>query len=1450
MKEVKICSTKEELISQLPSFLTKKEVLEKGDEDHPEYSPDTTENFQKIFDFFQKERCDRIGKSLATFEKGHLIRRYIKKFDNDMRSSDEDSYLKASSDIDKRFNEKYKDKIKDLEEYCKIYYKSRLLHEMLLDQFMPKCERKVVVSGGKGNENGSHICLASYYCKELDVKDCYYEYTLPDFDFKKTVQHINQTFLNDVIYDSSNNKEIIDENSGIVCNLKNKDNSKNKMNMFYNNYSNLNLELEVLFNNDKVDFDLKFTSNDLFTNDINKYWEKDETKLSGDLSNEDLKISIQKILNSYSSDSVTSNGDDYKIKVESDDDWISEDEDETEIIEINNEKNIQTITNDVDKEKYKENDKEIKSQSHFINIMPVKIEKPSQGFHTQIIKSEYLMAHTISRQVTEEYFEKIDKQFFAPYKFELDLFQKQACVSIANNENVFVSAHTSAGKTLIAEFACRFHTHACQKVFYTSPIKALSNQKYNDFRGIFNDVGLVTGDTQINKEAEIIIVTTEILQSMLYNDSQMLNDLACVIFDEVHYINNAQRGHVWEEVLIMLPKEVKVVMLSATVPNYIEFSDWVGRVLNDKVVCITTLYRPVQLKHQVYVEAHNKQEKNFITIMVGDNKNLNYTGYAKMNNELNDKGSDEKGNNSTKKGPPIKSQYQNKSKQVANRVISNLYQANGPNSLGSYDGTHRNLYSTLIRYLHFPPNGEKKTPMVIFVFSRKQCDNYVAMLHNVDLTTSEEKFHITTIFKNAKSFLDEKNLDLPQITFVEESCQRGIAMHHSGMLPFLKEIVEIAFSRGYVKVLFATETFAMGINMPTKTVIFDDIKKFDNSNKRLLTPTEYTQMAGRAGRRGLDKAGHVIILAKNKKLPDIEDLRKIMTGKSVTLSSKFKITNEMVLNVFQRECRSIRDFITNSFAESDTLRFVENIDDQIKELNGMLEEIRNDRCAPCDKDENYSTRCLVQNFATLIKARQDYNRLVLEISPLQQIGIGRVIVVDVPEYQLNHILGIVVGRSNDDVNLIVITHEDEGYDRKKEFNIGDIRLEKDNLSLHTLLMSAYYNGAEYINEKYCILKKNELRYMSNVPIKNIVSLLKLQFKANDVRELMDSINLKSKNKNASSQRNIDNVKLKLQQLSEKLTKTNFDPSLILKPVSIKNSDYSYYLDIINNCKYELMNKKYPCFECSEGWKHYENAVKEYFINDRLQMINNKMNVETLEVYEEYINKVKALKKLEFLENASRHEEDNEANTIISFKGRSACRMGSYQVLITEIIYRGLIKNKSPEYIAAMIAIIASEGDREFNENKECDENLERAPIEELEEIQSVFKMVHDHINEAFIYYQTPNNDLIETYSPSMMEVAYLWMKGVSLSDIMKIHTIPEGNIVRNLRKIWDLFNGMKKVLEHMGSKDEATKLDEMSKQMARGIVFSASLYTTGGEDDKKKQKEIRTKLPKLLVPKL
>ncbi|GFS36787.1 helicase SKI2W, partial [Nephila pilipes] len=424
------------------------------------------------------------------------------------------------------------------------------------------------------------------------------------------------------------------------------------------------------------------------------------------------------------------------------------------------------------------------------------------------------------------------------WDFELDPFQQKAVVHLEKKESVFVAAHTSAGKTVVAEYAIALARNHVTRVIYTSPIKALSNQKYRDFKEKFGDVGLITGDVQINPTAFCLIMTTEILRSMLYHGSDVVRELEWVIFDEVHYINDSERGVVWEEVFIMLPDHVNLIMLSATVPNTAEFAEWLGGIKKRKIYVISTLKRPVPLMHYLYTGSVGKSENDIFPIVDSSGKFLTEE-YMKAT-----KPKDNKSKSSTgPKGPKY--------------------------NLGV--AQEKNIYIGLLGYL------QKKDllPAVCFTLSRKKCNIHAEMLCCKDLTTQVEKREITKFFNECISKLKSEDRKLPQVKLMGEQLKLGFGVHHSGILPILKEVVEMLFQRSLLKVLFATETFAMGVNMPTRTVVFDSIRKHDGVNFRDLKPSEYIQMAGRAGRRGKDKIGTVIILCKAE-VPDSLSLHNMM----------------------------------------------------------------------------------------------------------------------------------------------------------------------------------------------------------------------------------------------------------------------------------------------------------------------------------------------------------------------------------------------------------------------------------------------------------------------------------------------------------------------------------------------------------------------------------------------
>lgn len=544
------------------------------------------------------------------------------------------------------------------------------------------------------------------------------------------------------------------------------------------------------------------------------------------------------------------------------------------------------------------------------------------------------------------------------WPFELDTFQKEAIYHIENGDSVFVAAHTSAGKTVVAEYAIALASKHMTKAIYTSPIKALSNQKFRDFRQEFDEVGILTGDVQINPEASCLIMTTEILRSMLYRGADLIRDVEFVIFDEVHYVNDMERGVVWEEVIIMLPDHVSLILLSATVPNTHEFASWVGRTKKKDIYVISTPKRPVPLEHYLWAN------KNIHKIVDSERK-FSEKGWKEANSAaqrrdqpqtappaLSARGGNQRGGRggaNQKGGPP----------QRGGRGGNNQRGRGGP-PRASHNPGHmgrggrpgfssaaqdKNLWVHLVQFL------KKSTllPACIFVFSKKRCEENADALTNQDFSTAQEKSHIHMIVEKSLARLKPEDRSLPQIIRMRELLSRGIAVHHGGLLPIVKELVEILFAQTLVKVLFATETFAMGLNLPTRTVVFSGYRKHDGHSFRNLLPGEYTQMAGRAGRRGLDTVGSVIIVPPGGgDVPPVVDLQKMILGEPQKLRSQFRLTYNMILNLLRVEALKIEEMIKRSFSEHATQQLLPEHEKAVKLSEADLAKIKRDSCEVCD----------------------------------------------------------------------------------------------------------------------------------------------------------------------------------------------------------------------------------------------------------------------------------------------------------------------------------------------------------------------------------------------------------------------------------------------------------------------------------------------------------------------
>jgi len=480
----------------------------------------------------------------------------------------------------------------------------------------------------------------------------------------------------------------------------------------------------------------------------------------------------------------------------------------------------------------------------------------------------------------DELKEKIeDSKKSYTFPFPLDDFQEAGCTAIEKQENVLITAHTGSGKTVLALYGIGWCLQHNKKAIYTSPIKSLSNQKYYEFIqnfGMNTTIGIMTGDIKINSDAQIMIMTTEILRNLLYKDQQLdgiqgeklinFDDVGVIIMDEVHYINDPDRGKVWEEVLLMSRPETTLIMLSATLDKPEKFGSWIGDIKQKPIHLIKTSHRVVPLQHYFlkdfdYEDEHGKKRTRWDFIKICDNHHK-FQNYDRIKHKY--------------KRHEIPS--------IMNMVIGRLQN----------DG-----------YL----------PALFFRFSRKKCEEMCRQVKTV-LLTHEELSQCIETFENTMLPYKKTYEHLGQYNDVYKQIQKGVAYHHSGMLPILKEVVEILFSRGYIKVLFATETFAIGVNMPTKTVLFSDLQKFDNNGLRYLRSDEYNQMAGRAGRRGLDTFGNVIILP-TQNCPSEHQFKTLMSGASPILKSKFQINYQFVLKTLINREFNIQKYMNNTFLKQD-----------------------------------------------------------------------------------------------------------------------------------------------------------------------------------------------------------------------------------------------------------------------------------------------------------------------------------------------------------------------------------------------------------------------------------------------------------------------------------------------------------------------------------------------------
>jgi ATP-dependent RNA helicase HelY len=512
--------------------------------------------------------------------------------------------------------------------------------------------------------------------------------------------------------------------------------------------------------------------------------------------------------------------------------------------------------------------------------------------------------------------------FAARQKFDLDPFQVEGCHALERGRSVLVAAPTGAGKTIVGEFAIHLAMQTpSDKAFYTTPMKALSNQKFRELVEVYGaeNVGLLTGDTNINGNARIVVMTTEVLRNMIYAGSSALTDLRFVVMDEVHYLADRFRGAVWEEVIIHLPTAVRLVSLSATVSNAEEFGDWLDTVRGDTEVIVSEI-RPVPLEQHVLVRDDLLplfDDRAGIATATVNQELMRIRSFTGSRYESNKRAQSYiSGRHAGRQGPRPQ---RGGRRPVRSANVQRIERMDRPDVIQLLERT--NLL-----------------PAIFFIFSRVGCDAAVQQVRRsgIRLTSSEERREIRELVEESTRTLQDEDLGVLGYFEWVDNLERGVASHHAGLLPAFKEVVEELFRRKLVKVVFATETLALGINMPARTVVLEKMEKFNGEARVAITSGEYTQLTGRAGRRGIDVEGHAVVQWTEGMDP--QAVASLASRRTYPLNSSFRPTYNMAVNLIDMFGRPrARQVLESSFAQFQADRAVVGLAKQVREAEESLD---------------------------------------------------------------------------------------------------------------------------------------------------------------------------------------------------------------------------------------------------------------------------------------------------------------------------------------------------------------------------------------------------------------------------------------------------------------------------------------------------------------------------------
>ncbi|KAJ4959313.1 hypothetical protein NE237_026424 [Protea cynaroides] len=926
------------------------------------------------------------------------------------------------------------------------------------------------------------------------------------------------------------------------------------------------------------------------------------------------------------------------------------------------------------------------------------------------------------------------------FPFKLDPFQSEAIKCLDNGESVMVSAHTSAGKTVVALYAIAMSLRDKQRVIYTAPIKALSNQKYREFKEEFSDVGLMTGDVTIEPNASCLVMTTEIWRSMQYKGSEIMREVAWIIFDEVHYMRDRERGVVWEESIVMAPRNSHFVFLSATVPNAKEFADWVAKVHQQPCHIVYTDYRPTPLQHYIFPAGGNG-----LYLVVDEKGKFREDSFQKALNALAPTAEGDK-------------------KRATGKWQKGL--------LTGRAGEESDIFKMVKMIIQ-----RQYDPVILFSFSKRECEFLAMQMAKMDLNGDDEKENIEKIFWSAMDMLSDDDKKLPQVSNMLPLLKRGIGVHHSGLLPILKEVIEILFQEGLIKCLFATETFSIGLNMPAKTVVFTNVRKFDGDKFRWISSGEYIQMSGRAGRRGIDERGICILMVDEKLEPSTAKM--MLKGSADCLNSAFHLSYNMLLNQMRCEDGNPENLLRNSFYQFQSDSSIPDLEKQAKDL-----EVERDSIVIEEEESLKDYHNLLQQYKSLKKDVRDIVYSPRYCLPFLQPG--RLVRIQC---------------SSSDGNTPSFSPEEQvtwgviiNFERLKGFSEDDAnrKPEDANYTLDVLTK--------------CVVNKDGVSKKSIriVPLKEIGEPIVISIPLAQIDGLSSIRLIIPKDLLPLEVR--ENTLKKISEVLSRFAKEGMpflDPEEDIKVQSNSYKKAVHRIEALEHLFEKHEVAKSPLIEQKLKVLHLKQGLAA-----KIRLIRKAMRSSTALAFKDELKaRKRVLRRLGYI----------TTDDVVELKGKVASEISSADELtLTELMFNGVFKDINVEEMVSLLSCFVWQ------------EKLQDAqkPREELDllftQLQETARRVAKVQLECKVQIDVEN--FVNSFRPDIMEVVYAWAKGSKFYEIMEISQVFEGSLIRAIRRLEEVLQQLIQAAKSIGETELESKFEESVSKIKRDIVFAASLY--------------------------